>query len=85
MAKDLLLLTTKLQLAFQKGLHLPSNTNFESLEFAKSAGWDSIAHLQLIAAIEEQFDIMIETADLLAMSSYLKAIDIVSKYDTTSA
>ena len=71
----------RLQKAFQKGLHLPENTDCSAMEFAKSAGWDSIAHLQLIAAIEEEFDVMVETADMLAMSSYSKAKEMVHKYD----
>jgi len=71
----------KLQHAFQEGLNLPATTQFNSLEFAKSAGWDSIAHLQLVAAIENEFGIMIDTNDMLAMSSYLKAKELVKKYD----
>ena len=45
-----------------------------------SAGWDSVGHMGLIAAIEEAFDIMIETDDVIDMSSYPKAKEIISKY-----
>lgn len=73
-------LETKLQHAFEKGLGLTKPVNHTSLTFARSEGWDSIAHMRLIAAIETEFNIMIETNDVLAMSSYPVAKEIVEKY-----
>ena len=70
---------SKLQHAFQVGLHISQNTDYESLRFANSPEWDSIAHMQLITAIEEEFGIMIDTNDMLAMNSYPKAKEIVKK------
>jgi hypothetical protein len=44
--------------------------------------WDSVGHMQLIAALEEQFDIMMETDDIIALSSYEKGLYILTeKYD----
>ena len=43
-------------------------------------GWDSVAHMVLIAAIEEAFDIMIDTDDVIDMSSFAKAKTIITKY-----
>lgn len=71
---------SRLRKAFQYGLVLPSDTDFEALEFAKTKEWDSIAHLVLIASIEKEFAIMIETSDMLAINSYPKAREIVNKY-----
>lgn len=71
---------TKLQHAFQEGLNLPPETEFTELVFNRSQGWDSMAHPHLIAAIETEFGIMIDTTDVLIMNSYQKALDIVSKY-----
>ncbi len=76
-------LESKLQKAFEMGLSLSSGINYTKLEFAKSSEWDSIAHLHLIAAIEDEFGIMIETIDVLDMSSYHKAVEIVRKYVPT--
>jgi len=75
------ILETKLKQVFDSALNLPAETQYDKLEFAKSKGWDSIAHLQLIAAIEKEFNLMIETNDMLAMSSYNIAIQILKKYD----
>jgi acyl carrier protein len=74
---------TKLQQAFKNGLRLPDNVDYESLKFAITPEWDSVAHLQLIAAIEDQFGILIETNDMLAMNSYPKAKEIVKKYESS--
>ena len=42
--------------------------------------WDSVAHMQLVNAIELAFDIMLDTDDVIAMSSYQKAREIVGKH-----
>ncbi len=43
--------------------------------------WDSIGHMGMIAAIEETFDIMMETDDIIDFSSYTKGMEILSKYN----
>lgn len=44
-------------------------------------GWDSVAHMTLIAALEDEFDEMLETDDILEMSSFNKAVEIMSKFN----
>jgi acyl carrier protein len=39
--------------------------------------------MALISAIETEFDIMLETDDLIDMSSFLKAMEILKKYGIT--
>lgn len=70
----------KLKQAFEQTLHLPPDTDFTALGFAKTDGWDSITHMQLVAAIEEAYDIFLETPDVLALSSYPIALALVEKY-----
>lgn len=43
--------------------------------------WDSIGHMGMIATIEEKFDIMMETDDIIDFSSYIKGMEILSKYN----
>lgn len=69
----------KLKNAFQVVLRLPENANYQELAFARTEGWDSIAHMQLVAAIEQAYGIMLETRDVLALSSYSAAKNIVEK------
>lgn len=75
----------KLKQAFQAGLGVPAGTDYESLAYAKSEGWDSVAHMKLIASIEEAFDIMMDTEDVIALSSYPIAREIVKKYEASLA
>ena len=43
--------------------------------------WDSVGHMSLVAALEDEFDIMIDTDDIIDLSSYEKGIDILKKYN----
>ncbi len=43
--------------------------------------WDSVGHMSLVAAIEDSFDIMMDTDDIIDFSSYQKGIEILKKYD----
>lgn len=40
--------------------------------------WDSVGHMALIASLEEAFDIMMETDDIIDLSSYEKGKEILS-------
>ena len=42
--------------------------------------WDSMGHLNLVGELEEKFDIMLDTPDMLAFSSYEKGKEILKKY-----
>lgn len=41
--------------------------------------WDSVGHMTLVANLEEAFDIMLETDDIIDLSSYEKGKEILSK------
>jgi acyl carrier protein len=43
--------------------------------------WDSVGHMGLIAALEDAFDIMMETDDIIDFSSYTKGIETLTKYN----
>jgi acyl carrier protein len=42
--------------------------------------WTSIGHMILVAALESEFDTMLETDDILEMSNFEKTVSIMSKY-----
>ncbi len=54
-------------------------TKLESLEYNKITEWDSIGHMTLVAALEEQFNITMETDDVIDLSSFKKGKQILSK------
>ena len=70
----------KLREVFSQVLGMDASQVTDELQYAVAEGWDSVAHMSLIAAIEEAFDIMIDAEDVIDMSSFKKARDIVAKY-----
>ena len=40
--------------------------------------WDSVGHMNLVANLEDAFDIMMETDDIIDLSSYEKGIEILT-------
>ena len=53
----------------------------EGLVYQSVQQWDSIGHMGMVAALEDAFDIMLGTDDIIDFGSYLKGIDILAKYD----
>lgn len=52
----------------------------ESFTFKGTAVWDSVSHLSLISELEDTFDVMFETEDILHYGSYLNGIEILKRY-----
>ena len=50
------------------------------LKYNEIPEWDSIGHMSLISALEEEFKITIETDDIVDLSSFKKGIEILKKY-----
>ena len=65
---------------FIESLGVSADVIVDELTYASIAQWDSVAHMALITALEDEFDIMIEIDDVIDMSSVSKAYEIVSKY-----
>ena len=52
----------------------------EELEYQGIDEWDSVGHMELIAELEDGFDIMMDTDDIIDFSSYKKGIELLKKY-----
>ena len=52
----------------------------DGLEY-QANGWDSTGHMSLIAVLEEAFDIMMDTEDIIDFSSFEKGKELLGKYD----
>lgn len=70
----------KLKNIFADSLGIKQDEVVDGLKYSMIPQWDSVAHMALIAAIEEGFDIMIDAEDVIDMSSFAKAKEIVAKY-----
>lgn len=51
----------------------------EGLKYQDIPAWDSVGHMTLIAALEDAFDIMMDTDDIIDFSSYEKGKEILEK------
>ena len=49
------------------------------LEYQQIVNWDSVGHMGLVAAIEDAFDIMMDTDDIIDLSSYEKGKEILTQ------
>ncbi|MBQ3818964.1 acyl carrier protein [bacterium] len=53
----------------------------KNLKYQDIKAWDSVGHMGLVAALEDAFDIMLETEDIIDLSSYDRGKEILAKYD----
>ena len=56
-----------------------SEEQLSGLKYQDVTTWDSVGHMSLIAALEDAFDIMMDTDDIIDLSSYEKGKEILSK------
>lgn len=71
---------TKYEEVFISSLEVEQNALAE-LKYQDVPAWDSVGHMALIAALEESFDIMLDTEDIIDFSSFEKGKEILKKYD----
>lgn len=59
----------KLITCFTDALNINKEIVIDSLKYQGIPQWDSIAHMALVAKIETNFEIMLDTEEILDMSS----------------
>lgn len=64
---------------FMENLQITED-KLEGLTYQGVELWDSVGHMSLVAALEDEFDIMIDTDDIIDLSSYEKGKEILAKY-----
>ncbi len=69
--------------AFAEGLEIdPAEIDLKELKYQDIPEWDSVGHMGLISALEDAFDIMMDTDDIIDLSSYEKGMEILKdNYD----
>ena len=65
---------------FQESLNIDDKNFSENLKQNDIPEWDSIGHMTLIAALEENYNISIDTDDIVDFSSFNKGKEILKKY-----
>ncbi len=67
--------------AFREALDIEGDVDTKELVYREYKKWTSMAHMTLIAILEQDFDAMLETDEIVAMSSFDKAVETMTKYD----
>lgn len=49
------------------------------LKYQDIEAWDSVGHMTLVAALEDAFDIMMDTDDIIDFNSYEKGKELLAK------
>jgi acyl carrier protein len=63
--------------AFMEALEVSAD-QLEGLQYQAIPAWDSVGHMGLVAAIEDAFDIMMDTEDIIDLNSYEKGKEILT-------
>lgn len=61
-------------------LDLDTPVDWSTVRYQEVEGWDSVAHMAIVAELEDQLDVMLDTDDIIDMSSVDKTIEILQKY-----
>lgn len=70
----------RLKHAFVTALGLPEGYDVSGLEYRSIVEWDSLAHLTLVTTIEVTFDVMLDTTDVLGLSSFSACVQILKRH-----
>ena len=70
----------RLKNVFSEALEIDEDRVCDSLEYNTIPEWDSVAHMALVTAIDEEFNVMLETEDVIDMNTFKKAKEILVKY-----
>ncbi len=65
---------------FKSSLNIKDTKFSKELKYNEIDEWDSIGHMTLVAALEEEYKINLETDDIIEFSSFKKGIEILKKY-----
>ena len=70
----------KLRTCFSQSLGIAMDRVTDDLAYNTIEEWDSVGHMTLVAGIETAFDVMLDTDDILDLSSVRQAVTILTKH-----
>jgi acyl carrier protein len=68
---------------FARALGIEPQAITDDLAYRAIPQWDSVGHMALVAALEAEYNVMLDTDDIIGMSSVAKAKEILQKYGVT--
>jgi acyl carrier protein len=69
----------KLRDCFSRSLGIPAGQVADDLAYNSRKEWDSVAHMALVVELETEFDVTLDTDDILGMSTVAKAREILTR------
>lgn len=70
----------RLKKIFADSLNIAIERVTDDLTYNSIPEWDSVGHMHLISALDEELDTMIETVDIVGMRNFKAAKEILKKY-----
>ena len=70
-------LPERLRMVFVDALQLDDDVDVENVKYRDIGAWDSVGHMALVAAIEDEFDVQFDTEQVIDMSSFKVAVDML--------
>ena len=67
----------RLRTVFVETMQLDEGFDVENLKYRDIEAWDSVGHMALVAAIEDEFDVQFDTDQVIDMSSFKVAVDML--------
>lgn len=65
---------------FISALGVEESVVTDNLKYGTIPQWESVAHMNLITELEDAFDLMLDTDDIIDMNSVTKAKSILIKH-----
>ncbi len=70
----------ELTAAFVRAFGIEAAQVTDELAYQSIAEWDSVGHMALVAELEDAFDVMLDTEEIIGMSSVAVAREILAKH-----
>jgi len=70
----------KVKEVFTEMLGLAADVDWDSVAYQSTEGWDSLAHMAIVGELEDRFGIMLDPDDVIDMSSFAKALEILARH-----
>jgi acyl carrier protein len=71
---------TRLRKAFTESLGLAADAAIDDLAYNSIKQWDSVGHMALVAALENEFNVMLDTDEIISMSSVAVVRQVLAKH-----
>lgn len=73
----------RLRRVFVETLELGDDVDVENLNYRDIPQWDSLGHMTLIGAIEDEFDVQLDTDQVIGLSSFKVGVDTLKGLGVT--